>query len=92
MATESREQVKRYIKTMGYLRKVHSVYYWKAYYEATSLAQAYNMLRQLDPRVTKPFIPNKATQEKFIETTSAYTLNRTRTNRIVKGKKGYWYA
>lgn len=94
MATKKKaSEVKRYIQSMGYLKKVHSVYYWKAYYEAKSLVQAYRMLRDLDPRVTKPYIPDETTQRKIIETTSAYTLNRTRPNRIVKNSKGsYWYG
>jgi len=93
MATNKKSKVERYIQSMSYLRKVHSIYYWKAYYNAKSLTQAYNMLRAIDPRVIKPYIPDEATQSRAIETTSAYTLNRSHPNRIIKNRKGsYWYG
>jgi|TARA_R110000751_G_C13476603_1_gene447307 hypothetical protein len=87
MATNKRSKVERYIQSMSYLRKVHSIYYWKAYYNAESLTQAYNMLRAIDPRVTKPYIPDKSTQEKPLNTIGAYTLNGG-TPPLIKNKRG----
>ena len=91
MVTKEVERIQRFVRSNKHVRKINYEEYYRAYH-ATSLAKAVNILCKADPQVTRPYLPNKASQAKFIETTSDYTLNRTRSNRIVMGKKGYWYA
>ena len=96
MAAKKRSwKVKRYVRSMRELKRVNAIQYWKAYYHAESIMHAYRMLKVLDPRITKPYVPEEvpgSSKAQFVEATSSYSLNRCEPYRLTKSKTGYWYA
>mgnify|MGYP003629198760 FL=1 len=89
MVTEETIKIHRFCDLNKHILKIKSQAWYKAR-QSETLSRAFRILSKVDRQITKPYMPDQLTQEKHIETTSAYTMNRTYPA-LIKGKTGYWY-